>query len=48
MPATPTPLPEPDDPALPFWRRLAWFAGLALSGLLGAAGALYLLKALLQ
>jgi len=48
MPATLRPLPEPDDPSLPFWPRLAWFAGLVLAGLLAGAGALYLLKALLQ
>src|SRR5689334_20046742 len=34
--------PQPDDPALPFWARLAWLAALALSGLLAAAGVAYL------
>ena len=48
MQATIRPPPEPDDPALPLWQRLAWFAGLALAALLAAAGVVYLLKALLQ
>ena len=48
MQATIRPPPEPDDPALPFWQRLAWFAGLGLAVLLAAAGGAYLLKALLQ
>jgi hypothetical protein len=39
--------PEPDDPALPFWRRLVWFAGLALPLVLAVAGVVYLLKAML-
>lgn len=40
--------PQPDDPALPFWRRMAWFGALALAALLATAGGVYLLKALLQ
>jgi hypothetical protein len=48
MRATAEPPPEPDDPALPFWRRLAWFAALVLPVLLAAVGGVYLLKALLQ
>ena len=48
MSVTLEPPPEPDDPALPFWARLAWVAGLALSGLLATLGVAYLLKALLQ
>jgi hypothetical protein len=42
------PPPEPDDPALPFWRRLAWYAALALPVLLAVVGGVYLLKALLH
>ena len=48
MRVTIEPPPEPDDPALPFWQRLAWFAALALSALLATAGVAYLLKAMLQ
>jgi hypothetical protein len=48
MRATVEPPPEPDDPALPFWRRLAWFGALALPVLLAVLGVGYLLKALLQ
>jgi hypothetical protein len=42
------PPPEPDDPLLPFWQRIGWFAGLALSAALATAGVAYLLKALLR
>ena len=40
--------PEPDDPVLPFWRRLGGLAALALAAALATAGVAYLLKALLQ
>jgi len=39
--------PEPGAPAPPLWRRIAWFAGLALAAAVATAGAAYLLKALL-
>lgn len=40
--------PDPDEPLPPLWRRLGWFAGLALSAALATAGVAYLLKALLR
>jgi hypothetical protein len=39
--------PEPDDPALPLWRRVVWLAGMTLPLLLAALGVAYLLRALL-
>ncbi|MFC3079176.1 hypothetical protein ACFODL_13850 [Phenylobacterium terrae] len=41
------PPPEGDEPAGPLWRRLAWFFGLALAGLLATAAVAYGLRALL-
>ena len=40
--------PDPDAPAAPLWRRLAWFFGLAVAGALTTAAAAYGLKALLR
>jgi hypothetical protein len=40
--------PDRDAPPAPLHRRLAWFAGLALSAALATAAVAYLLKALLR
>jgi hypothetical protein len=42
------PPPEPDAPLAPLWKRLGWFAGLAVSAALATALVAYLLKALLR
>ena len=42
------PPPEPDAPLEPLWKRLSWFAGLAIGAALVTAGVAYLLKALLR
>ena len=42
------PPPEPGAPLLPLWKRLAWFAALALAGALGTAAVAYALRALLH
>ena len=47
MPAIIEGPPEPDAPQRPLGRRLAWFAGLALAGLVSVAVVAYALKALL-
>jgi hypothetical protein len=47
MPAIIEGPPDPGEPSRPLWRRLAWFAGLALASLAVTACAAYLLKALL-
>jgi hypothetical protein len=47
MPAIIDGPPEPDDPHRPLWRRVAWFAGLALMSGLATVLAAYGLKALL-
>lgn len=39
--------PGPDEPQGPLWRRLLWFAGLALGGLIAVGIVAYGLKALL-
>ena len=39
--------PEAGSPPPPLWRRLAWFAALALAGLLATAAAAYALRAML-
>jgi len=39
--------PEPDAPARPFWRRLAWFVALAVGSALATALAAFALEALL-
>ncbi|WP_309645640.1 hypothetical protein [Phenylobacterium sp.] len=40
--------PEPGEPLPPLWKRLSWFAGLAVAGSLTTAAVAYLLKALLR
>ena len=47
MPAIIEP-PDPDAPAAPLVRRLAWFFGLALAGALATAAVAYALRALLR
>lgn len=42
----PVPPPEPGQPAAPLWKRLAWFAGLALAGLIVVGAVAYGLRAL--
>lgn len=42
------PPPEPDAPLAPLWKRLGWFAGLAIGAALATAAVAYLLKALLR
>ena len=42
------PPPEPDAPLAPLWRRVAWFAGIAVAASLATAAVAYLLKALLR
>lgn len=42
------PPPEPGEPSPPVWKRLSWFAGLALASSLATAAVAYLLKALLR
>jgi hypothetical protein len=39
--------PEPGEPLAPLWRRLLWFAGLALGGTTVTATVAYALRALL-
>lgn len=39
--------PDPNAPAAPLWRRLAWFVGLALAALILTASVAYALRALL-
>jgi hypothetical protein len=47
MPAIIEGPPEPGAPARPLWRRLAWFAGLALASSAATIAVAYALKALL-
>ncbi len=47
MPAIIEGPPELDAPPRPLWRRMAWFAALALGGLLVTGLVAYGLKALL-
>ena len=47
MPAIIDGPPEPGDPPPPLWRRLAWFAGLALASALATALVAYGLKMML-
>ena len=42
----PVPLPEPDDPVAPLWKRLAWFAGISLTAASVTAAVAYALRAL--
>jgi len=40
--------PERDAPVPPLWKRLAWFAGLALTGAVSCAAIAYALRMLLR
>ncbi|MDD3836980.1 MAG: hypothetical protein WCY15_16205 [Phenylobacterium sp.] len=40
--------PPEGEPAGPLWRRLAWFAGLAIAGAGATAAVAYALRALLR
>lgn len=42
----PVPPPEPGETSGPLWKRLAWFAGLALAASIVTAGVAYVLRAL--
>ncbi|MDZ4376498.1 MAG: hypothetical protein U1C74_34370 [Phenylobacterium sp.] len=42
------PPPEAGDPTPPLWRRLAWFAGLAVAGTGACAAVAYALRSLLM
>lgn len=42
------PPPDPSQPPAPLWKRLAWFAGLAVLASLATAAAAWVLKALLR
>jgi hypothetical protein len=42
------PPPEAGDALPPLWKRLAWFAGLSLTGALSCAAIAYALKMLLR
>ncbi|THD59489.1 DUF2474 domain-containing protein [Phenylobacterium sp.] len=42
------PPPEPGAPLAPLWKRLSWFAGLAVSGAAATAIVAYALRALLR
>jgi hypothetical protein len=42
------PPPDPGAPLAPLWKRLCWFAGLALAAMLATAAAAYALRALLR
>jgi hypothetical protein len=47
MPAIIEGPPDPGAPSPPLWRRLAWFAGIAVASSLAVAAIAYALKALL-
>ena len=40
--------PEPGAPLPPLWKRLAWFAGLAITGAVSCAAIAYAMKLLLR
>ena len=40
--------PEPGTPPPPLWKRLAWFAGLSLTGAVSCAAIAYAMKLLLR
>jgi hypothetical protein len=42
------PPPDPGAPLAPLWKRLSWFAGLAVSAALATALVAYALRALLH
>jgi len=48
MPAIIEPPPEAGDGLPPLWKRLAWFAGLSITGALSCAVIAYTLKSLLR
>jgi hypothetical protein len=48
MPGIIEPPPEPGTPPGPLWKRLAWFAGLAVTGALSTAAIAYALRMLLR
>lgn len=48
MPAIIEPPPEPGAPLPPLWKRLAWFAGLAVAASLATVLVAYGLRALLK
>lgn len=48
MPAIIEPPPEAGAPLPPLWKRLAWFAGLSLTGALSCAVIAYGLRLLLR
>ena len=40
--------PEPGTPLPPLWKRLAWFAGLSLTGAVSCAAIAYAMKLLIR
>lgn len=42
------PPPDPGAPPSPLWKRIVWFAGLALTGAFSTAAIAYALKLLLR
>jgi len=48
MPAIIEPPPERGEALPPLWKRLAWFAGLSVTGALSCAAIAYALKMLLR
>lgn len=42
------PPPRPGEALPPLWKRLAWFAGLSITGALSCASIAYALKMLLR
>ena len=48
MRVTIEPPPKEGERLPPLWKRIAWFAGLAITGALSTAGLAYALKMLLR